>query len=214
MPFMLISIFLIIFGTSKEFVFQRITPIFGYGYKETFLIGTSNIFAFSGLAYLYFIMPLLKEKSNFKKTSVISMGISWIFLFLSVASLLLVLPFITYSEELNSLYIITRLVKYGNFLQRTDALFIYLWILSTMSYLSIVSFFILNITKKITNIEHESALIYSYAGILLGLCLIPNDTVELKFLEDTLFKYSTLIINFIICPIILILANLKKKRQT
>ncbi len=214
MPFMLVSILLILFGTSKEFVFQRLTPILGYGYKKTFLLGTSNIFAFSGFTYLYFIMPLLKEKENFKKISIISMVISWVFLFLSVSSLLLVLPFITYTEELNSLYLITRLVKYGDFLQRTDALFIFLWILSTMSYLSIVSFFIITITKKIANITNEKPLIFPYACIILGLCLIPTDIIDLNFLENNIYKYSTIIINFIVCPIILILANLKKKRMT
>lgn len=199
-------------GTSKEFVFERITPIFGPGYKETFLTGTSNLFAFSGIAYLYFIMPMLKKHTDFKNVSIISMGISWLFLLLSVASLLLVLPFITYSEEINSLYVITRLVKYGDFLQRTDALFIFLWILSTLSYLSIVSFFIIHITQKLTNIKHSKELIFSYAGIFLGLFLMPNDAADLKVLEDTIFKNFTLFLNFIFGLGIMIFAYIKKKR--
>lgn len=199
-------------GTSKEFVFERITPIFGPGYKETFLTGASNLFAFSGIAYLYLIMPMLKNKSDFKKVSIISMGVSWIFLFLSIASLLLVLPFITYSEEVNSLYVITRLVKYGDFLQRTDALFIFLWILSTLSYLSIVSYFIIHITQKLTNVKHSKELIFSYAGIFLGLFLIPKDSADLKVLEDIIFKNLTLFLNFIFALGIMILAYIKKKR--
>lgn len=210
-PFTVISILFIFFGTIQEFKTEQLFPIFGNNFAETFLYGTTNIFAFSGLAYLYLIPPLLKDFNSYKKVSFISIAISWIFLFLSVLCLLMILPYSAYSHELNSLYIITRLVKFGEFLKRTDALFILLWVLSTLSYLSIELFFTVYLTKKLVTIENEKMLIYSYASITVALCLIPSNEAIIYFIEDYIFKYGSLIVIFGICIAILLIANIKKK---
>lgn len=53
LPIIIISIIIIILSISHLFVPERALPILGNGFKSTFLVGASNIFAFSGLR-LYF----------------------------------------------------------------------------------------------------------------------------------------------------------------
>ena len=110
----LISMIVLIFVTSKSFVTHRLFPILGYGTNETFFTGITNLFAFEGFAYLYFIMPILKNSKDFKKVSVISCIISGICLFLSVISLTLVFSYITKTDDVLLLYFLTRIASFGN----------------------------------------------------------------------------------------------------
>ncbi len=213
MPIVVLSIFIIWFSSFKSIIPERIFPILGNGVDKTFVSGISNIFSYSGLTYLFLIMPYLKDCKQFKKISIISIIISSIYLFLSVITLILVFPYIAVSDEANSIYLLTRSLNFGRLFQRTDALFILLFILSCLSYLTITLFIILNIFKKITNIQDSKAMTYCFCVLILGLALIPNNISEIRTINYTLFRYSILYFIFGFSTLILILANIKKKRE-
>lgn len=216
-PIIFISILLILFSSAKGFVFQRLFPILGYGFNETFFSGLTNIFGFSGLAYLFFLQPYLKSHKDFKKVSVISMVISSIYLFLSVVCLLLVFSFVTHSNESISIYLLTRMVRYGDFIQRANAMFVLIWTLSVLSYSSITLFFILHVTKKLTNIENTNPINFCYGSLILGGCLIFANIAQYISFTESILKYGSIIFIFFINIPILILANIKhsiyKKHQ-
>lgn len=213
MPFLLLSILLILFSTVKDFIPEQIYPIMGFGAEKTFIQGISNIFAFSGFAYIYFLVPTLNHPEEFKKIAISSTIISAIYLFLSVFCLLMAFPFIIFSDELMSMYFLSRLIEFGKFFQRIDAIFIFIWILSTLSFLSFTSILITNIFKKLTTIKDSKEIIYSTSTIIFSISLLFGNIANIKFIQDTIFKYMVIILVFIISPIILIFANLKFKRR-
>ena len=104
-------------------------------------------------------------------------------------------------------------MNYGRFLQRIDALFIFLWILATLAYLSFIIFIINRIIKKIVPIYDEKMLSYSTCSFLFGISLIPINISHIHFIEDTLYKYLIIGFSFGIGLLILILANFKKIKQ-
>ncbi len=208
-----LSILIILFSTAKDFVFQQIYPIFGFGIDNTFLSGVTNIFAFSSFAYLYFLIPKLKNPDEFKKIAISSTIISAIYLFLSVICLIMVFPYISFTDEMLSVYLLTRIIEFGKFFQRVDALFIFIWILSTLSFLAFTTHLIGTIFKKITNIKDEKEMIYCFTNLIFALALVYNNIAVLKYLQNVIFKYSTIILVFIISLAILIFANLKLKRR-
>ncbi len=213
MPIVIISILVILLASLKNMVPQRLLPILGNGINKTFISGFSNIFSYSGLTYLFLLMPYLKDSKKFKKISIISIIISSIYLFLSVICLLLASPYITVTNEPMSLYILTRSLEFGKFFQRTDALFILLFIMSCLSYLTISLLLILNIFKKMTNIEDSKAMCYCFATLILGLALIPNNIAQEQTIQYEIFKYFILYFVFGFSTIILIFANRKKKKD-
>lgn len=206
----LISLTIILTGTADSFNLNRLTPILGEDLKTTFLQGTQNLFAYGALIYLLFLIPFLKEKKNFPKIAIISIIISGLFLLFSAVTLLALFPFIANSEELMSMYILTRCIQFGEFLQRTDAIFIFLWIISAFSYLSISLMFVSNIFKKLTKSENSAGFNYSFLGIFFALIILFQNQSIFKFLETVLYKYL-LLGTLAISIIILILANFKRK---
>ena len=188
-------------------------PILGNGLNATFLSGLTNIFAFTGLAYLFLLPPFLKDKTDFKKVAIISIILTAIFLLLSILSLILSLPIITKSDEMLSIYLLTRMVDFGNFLERLDALFIFVWLLSLLASLSINIFFIISILKKVLNLQNESALASPIGLIIIcGALLIKNYT-QIKFLGDYVYRYGFIFLIFGFCLPVLLLAKLKYKRN-
>lgn len=210
-PFTLASILIALLGVHDEFSFDKFAPILGYNYKTTFLNGLSNIFSLYIIAYYYFLMPLLKDPTDFKKISIISYIISWILLFLTSISILTLFPITNDTESLNSIYLLARKIEFGDFLQRLDALFVLLWLISIFCYLSLGIFMINRIIEKCIHLTDSKILTYSSISILFGLCLIPFNIAISRFIDNRIYRYLIIILIFLICFAIMILANIKVK---
>lgn len=212
-PAILFSIIFIFFANLDNFTAQRIFPLFGNGIVPTFFSGISNLFAFGGISLLYFIPPTLKDSKEFKKVANISILLSGIWLLFSVATLLFIFPSITTTDEILPLYLASRFIEFGRFFQRLDAVFLLIWIISMMSYLSILLSFIVSIFKKVTAFQYSYITIYGSALLILLFSLIPQNYVQVHFLETTVYKYFVLSLVFVISLTVLIFAALKERKQ-
>ena len=212
-PAILFSIVFIFLANMGNFTLQRMFPLLGNGINTTFFSGISNLFAFGGIALLYFVPPYLKDSKEFKKIAFSSVILSSIWLFFSLATLLFIFPSIVTTDEILPLYFASRFIEFGRFFQRLDAVFLLVWIISIFSYLSILLSFSSQIFKKITTFKYPYLTIYGGAFLIFLLSLVPQNYVQLNFLETTIYKYFVLILVFTISLILLILAALKHKKQ-
>lgn len=212
-PFALISVIITFFTSFENLDIKDLTPFFGKSYNNTFITGLSNCFAMYILVIYYFLKPLLKDIREFKKISVTSYLISFILLILTIIPMLTLFNTSSNSEPINSLFLLSRQIELGRFLQRIDALFIFLWIFAIFSYLSFIIFMINRIIKKIVPISNEKMHSYSTCSLLFGLSLIPINISHIHFIEDTLYRYLIIGFAFILGIIILVLANIKKIKQ-
>lgn len=213
-PAILFSIIFIFFANMGNFTVQRMFPLLGNGVASTFFSGISNMFAFGGIAFLYFIPPYLKDSKEFKKIAITSVILSGMWLLFSIATLLFIFPSIVTTDEILPLYFASRFIQFGRFFQRLDAAFLLIWIISMSSYLSIVVSFAANIFKKVTKFKYPYLIVYGECLLIFLLSLIPKNYVQVHFLETTIYKYFVLTLTFIISLSILILAALKHRKQT
>jgi len=189
---------------------DKFTPILGDGYQSVFVNGLTNLFSFSIIVFFFFFKPLLKNTFDFPKITIISYLISWVLLFLTISSLLLVFPITNDSSSLNFLYAIVRKIGLGDFLQRLDALFILLWMLCIFCYLSIITFIVNTIISKSTSSSFKTPFSYFVSILILGLCLYPINIAEIKFIQSTIYKYAILA-SFAVGFAVLLFANIKFK---
>lgn len=210
----LIYTFLIIFLKSTTSIkLDDFTPILGYSYKSTFQNGLSNLFFFNFIVLYLFIMPLLKKKNDINKIIFTSFSINIAILILTILSLIGVFTAHINSSNINSLYFLTRSIKISNFFEQVEAIYIFIWILSLLAYISILLFFITHILNKLFHFKDHKQLSYPILSIIIGLSLIFVNLSQINFLEETIFKYSSIIITFGISFIILLLGNIKEKHK-
>ncbi|MBR3614603.1 MAG: GerAB/ArcD/ProY family transporter [Clostridia bacterium] len=211
-PFAIFSVIITFFTSFENLDIKDITPIIGKSYTNTFITGLSNCFSMYILVIYYFLKPLLKDVTSFKKVSIISFAISFILLMLTIVPMLTLFNTSSNSEPINSLFLLSRQIELGRFLQRIDALFIFLWIFAIFAYLSFIIFMINRIIKKIFPVSNEKMLSYSTCGILFGIALIPVNISHIHFIEDTLYRYLIIGFTFVLGIILLTLANFKKRK--
>lgn len=208
-PIIFISIIIILASSIKNFMPERIFPVLGYGIDNTFFSGLSNIFSFSGMLYLLFLPPFFDKPEKIKRMSIVAILISSIYLLLSVACLLLSLSFTMHSDESFSLYVLTRNLEFGRFIQRVDAIFILVWIIAIISYINFPISLCIYIFKKLTKISNTNSLNYSINLLILAICIIPIEYTVFSNLIGKFVQNWFFILFFGISIPILIFANIK-----
>lgn len=208
-PLSLFALLFIFFANFKNFHLQGMFPILGEGFQATFFAGISNLFAFGGITYLYFLPPFLKDEKAQKKIAFTSVGASGVCLLISVATLLFLSPTSIISEEVFPLYLASRDIEFGRFFQRLDAIFLLVWIILITSYLSIGFSFSTKIFQKLLHLQYTKWYVSLFAIILFGIALLPKDMYQIIFIENTIYQYFVLLLVFILSLGILVFANLK-----
>lgn len=208
-PLSLISLILIFAGNVKNFDYQNIFPILGNGIDSTFISGLSNLFAFGGIAYLYFLPQNLKTPNKFFKISVLSIIISSIFLLITVAIIVLMFSPSLVNGELYPIYLAVRYIEFGAFFQRLDALVLLIRIISFLSFLGIIGNLCLEIFKNITEISDSKPIIYPLMLLILGGTIAVENYNILELLQNEIFKILFFAVAIVLGIGILFFANIK-----
>ncbi len=212
MPSVLLSILFLFFANIRNFSVQRIFPVFGNGLYSLFVTGAGNIFAFSGIVFLYFIPPLLQKSENFKKVAIISVLVSALYLILTISLLLFMFSFFMDNDQIMPLYTAATYIEFGSFFQRQESVFLLIWMMAFACFISIVNNFVVRIFQEISGIKEAKIMVYPIGILILATALIPNNYANSKYFETVVFPKLAIGIIFILGIVILILANIKNKK--
>ena len=197
----------------RNFSLDNIFPIFGDGLYNTFVTGLGNLGAFGGITLLYFLPPYLKEPQKMKKIYLTSIILGTIYFLLCVSIILFMLISLMYTNQIMPLYSAARYIEFGNFFQRLESIFLLIWILQMVCYLTIVAKISLSILKKITNIRDEKPLIFVFGLLIFAISLLPKNYAVSKFIEDYIYHYMVIIVSIFLGIFLLILAYFKKRKK-
>ena len=212
-PLVVISIIFLFVANIKNFSLDNIFPIFGDGLFNTFVTGLGNLGAFGGITLLYFLPPYLKEPQKMKKIYLTSIILGTIYFILCISIILFMFISLMYTNQIMPLYSAARHIEFGNFFQRLESIFLLIWILQMVCYLSIIAKISISIFKKITNISDEKPVIFVFGLLIFAISLLPNNYAISKFIENYIYHYMVIIISIFFGISILLLAYFKKRRK-
>ena len=210
LPLLIVSILLLFFADIPYYEVEKIYPILGNGLFTTFVSGLCNMFAFQALAYIYFMPPMLKNPEQIKKISVTAIVFSCIFLLISIAIILFMFSGFVETDELMPLYSATKYIKFGSFFRKLDSIYLLIWIITFISYLSITLKFSSNILKKLTNSKNEMLFIILLAICILIVSLFPKSYTISTYYSNIVYKYAFFILVIGISFLVLLSATIKK----
>ena len=210
-PITLISILLTVIFVVDLFRIERSLPIFGNGADKIFLTGASNIFAFNGLFFLFFLSPMLEKKENTSKVAFASVLICGLFLLFAIAILVYSFSDIYSISRISPIYFIIVNSNLSAFLERPEILFIFIWALALMSFISIAVMFCLEIWKKLSHSKEAKSLAGAVCAIIFVVSMLIDNVFTLETVANAFYKYGTLVLVFGIFTLLLIGANIKKK---
>lgn len=210
-PITLISILLTVIFVVDLFRIERPLPIFGNGADKIFLTGASNVFAFNGLFFLFFLSPMLEKKENTSKVAFASVLICGLFLLFAIAILVYSFSDIYSISRISPIYFIIVNSNLSAFLERPEILFIFIWALALMSFISIAVMFCLEIWKKLSHSKEAKSLAGAVCAIIFVVSMLIDNVFTLETVANAFYKYGTLVLVFGIFTLLLIGANIKKK---
>lgn len=175
-----------ILGVFFIFLFPHIKttnifPFLGKGTYNLFVRGIENIDLFDDFLILNLLLPYIKNSDQAKRAGMRAITISSIVAFFVVLFYCLVYPYPSSEKFLVPIYQLTRLVGIGDFFQRFEAFFEFVWSFSVFLYSGLYTLTICLVLKDTFNLKYEKPLIPTVISIITILSFTSYSMQEIVF---------------------------------
>lgn len=193
---------------------QLLLPIFGKGPLVILKQAALHLNFFSDIILLAFVAPLLEKQKDVFRIGAISLIISTLINALTTAAVIMTFNYVATQRLFFPIYQLTRLISIGEFFQRVEAVFVFLWFftaaiqMSGLFYGTIVSF------SQTFKIRNQRPLVFPLAVLIFALSLVPASMAETIYLDEYILSNFYAGITFGI-PILLLLISffVKPKKE-
>ncbi|MCR4718563.1 MAG: endospore germination permease [Firmicutes bacterium] len=212
-PICLVFLGFIVIFLSKTYNINNLYPIFGKGMPSILKGGIKDISCFSDILAVNLLLPHLQDISVPKKSgrkALLIASLTMLFICLSYA---LCYPYPWSKEYLLPVYQLSTRIRAGEYFQRFEAFFEFVWEISQLLYSTIYIFLISETLSKAFNLSDRTAVCY---GIIAAVTLVsaePSSVVsvlEVSQMADTLTAPLAYILPIVI-PVLYIIK--RKKAQ-
>lgn len=211
-PFIAVGFLMIMLGVVNYIDLTNLLPILGNGPEAIFINGAPKVSIFYETLFLYLLTPFIKRHENLKATGYWSVGLSSLFLLVSSLVFSSVFPYPSSLERNIPIFHIARLIKLGRFLQRVEAIFVFIWAASSLLYISVCFYFVLFAFQKAFRLDYYKPLIIPFAIIIMSVSFIPSDFNEVVDYEINYFRNWSWIAAFVMPIVLLVLARIRNRK--
>lgn len=188
----------------------NIFPIFGKGTYNIFAKGTLFLDFFDDIIILNLLLPHVKNMQEAKKAGMRAIMISGAAAVLILLLYCLVYPYPSSEKILIPVYQLTRLVGIGDFFQRFEAFFEFIWSFCIFLYSALYVAVICNVWKECFDLKYSTPLIFPIVAITTVTSFASHN------MQDIAFGYryvgiTALVISFALPPILSIIYKKKIK---
>jgi len=201
-----IGVFLI-----RNYNVNNLFPIFGEGIKNNIVGGTKNLYCFADILVLNLLMPHIRDIGEVKRSGLKALLISSITLILISLCYALCYPAARSKEFLLPIYQLTRMIKAGEYFQRFEAFFEFVFTITELLYITIYVYVISETVAKTFSVPDVRILPYTTVTISFLLAYEVQSVVDAIKVSGFLGMVIAPIAFFL--PIILPLLYIPKKRK-
>lgn len=210
-PLFLFSIIALSVALIPNYLPTNIFPVFGTGIKNIFFTGLKEMYCFSDLIVLNLLLPYCGDVESVKKSGKRAIIIGGSVLTLICLSYALTYPYPYSSEFLLIPYQLSRMVRAGEYFQRFEALFEFVWTITQLLYSSIYLVILCRLFTDTFNLKSDKPL---FSCTFVGLCLlafVPSSVVGV--LDNSFILRQILTPVAFLLPIIIPCIYLLNKRK-
>jgi spore germination protein (amino acid permease) len=212
-PYMLLGLIIIICFSLSQADLQHLVPILGSGPIPILKASIFNISLFSEVLLFGMIAPLIAKKSKLFGTGVYSILIAIIINIAIVMTVVLVFNYVSAAKQIFPVFQLSRLISLEEFLQRVEAVFVFLWFFTAAIQLSGLFYGTVSSFAQAFRIQEYRPLSIPIAVLIFTLSLIPGSMSQAVFLNDFQISNYYPIVTFGI-PLILWLISLIFKKKS
>ncbi len=201
---------IILLGVAPFVELSNLLPVFGKGARSIFVDGMLKTGMFTELIFLFLLAPFLKNNRKLKSTGFTALGLSSLFLVLAALTYLAVIPYPGAEEKILPIYHLARLINFGRFFQRLEAVFVLIWATAGLMYVTVGLYFIAYLFKKTFGLAYHKPLIFPFAAVIFTLSLLPDNLLQTVYLETEILREWGWILAFALPILLLLIVRLVK----
>ena len=215
-PFCLFFLVVLVIFLFPTYDVNNIFPIFGTGVKDIFVKGLLDIHCFSDLLALNLLLPYIGDIKTAKSCGRSAILISGTALTLICLAYALTYPYPYSTEFLLIPYQLSRMVRAGEYFQRFEALFEFVWTITHLLYSAIYVYILCLVFENTYKLKSAKPLIPCVVALLSLISFIPSSVVELLDTSYRLKIYSAPFALFlpIFIPLWYVIRKNKSKEDT
>lgn len=214
-PFCLFFLAVLAIALIPAYKINNLFPVFGTGIKDIFIKGLRDMSCFTDLLALNLLLPYCKDIEMVKKSGRKSVFIAGITLTLICLAYGLTYPYPYSSEFLLVPYQLSRMVRAGEYFQRFEALFEFVWSITQLLYSSIYVFILCNVFQNTFKLRYSKSLIPCTVAVISLLSFKPKSVVDLLNsaygVREKLIPFAYLLP--IVIPLIYIFSQRRKRNK-
>lgn len=172
---------------------NNIMPILGNGALPLFRKGIMFVSIFSDIFVLNFLMPYMKTKRDIKNSGFSSIIISGIVLFFLMGTYNMIYPYPVSADFILPIYQISRIVKFGNFFQRWEAFFQFIWSIGMYLYTSLYIAVIAKVIADAFDLKFSKPLVFPVAVITASAAFMINIKNSLLIMQARVYTVTLII---------------------
>lgn len=172
------GLLLILLLSIPNYEIHNLFPILGYGLDKTIVNGLLRSSFYGGVVLIGVMALSLQGPKEIKKIGFLGLLISGFVTSLSTLAFGMVFPY-TIGQELTSpMYSLAALVDIGEFIQRMEPIFLFLWNFGSFIEVSVIFYCSMMIFCHVFRISDKRPVILPLATLMYSLNLIPKGLSE------------------------------------
>lgn len=192
-----------------HYKFNNIMPILGNGVKSILKGSIKSLSVFEDIIVLYILISYSKNLEDVRKSGYKAIIISGIIGLLIMVSYSLIYPYPVSKDFIMPIYQLTKIIHLGNYFNRFEAIFEFLWAIIILLYGAAYMFIMCYIWKVIFNLKHIKPLFLPMTLLVTALALKPDSLITVIEYPNWL-EYAILPIIFLL-PLIIALITRKSE---
>lgn len=176
-PICLLFLGFIVVFLGKSYNINNLFPILGKGTGAIFKGGIRNISCFSDILALNILIPHTEDIGVPKKSGRKALLIAAVTMLLICLCYALCYPYPWTKEYLMPVYQLSTRIRAGEYFQRFEAFFEFVWEISQLLYSTIYIFLISEVLAKTFNLKDKAAICYGVIALVTLLAVQPSSIV-------------------------------------
>ena len=206
------GIILILLGVMDKFKIVNLFPILGNQSVLSIKNGIIGMSWFSGILSYFLFMPFLNDKNKSKNVLYSVIGLSGLFMFLVTFVYQGVFSYPVNTKQFLPLYALSRSIKQGGKIERIEAIFLVVWVISALIFISFAVTVMAYLIKRLFGLEYYRPLVLSSIIIIFSSSLMYKNIIGEESTFIYIYRRISYVTSYIMPLVLLIFANIRKNK--
>lgn len=206
------SLFILLILAIPSYDFNYLQPVLGYGLRKTIEVGVTRSGAYDEIIILAIIIRSIHGVQTFRRVGVATLIMTGFIFSISLVCLLAAFQYTVAGEHLSGMYQLTRVIYYSRFFQRIEAIFLFIWVISSVITVGLLFYIALSSYCRVFNINNHRPLMIPFSILTFIIAFHPDHLSEVIEVHVKIVRVYSTAIWFLIPLLVFGIAIIRGKK--